>query len=148
MNPNSTISLPEALLLLAYVGIADAADIALLAIGMDDFGVLDVATLPVTQFYFRMKGVSANFDLVMELTEVIPYINKLPLKTAGVVGVIAMDWSSTASKVAAVAKPTLQLVYQRESKENTDQEEAREKNVENESEQQSTSNESSNKITA
>lgn len=114
MNESSQISLPEALLAFAYVGIADAAGIALLLVGFDDFLILDITTLPVTQIYFRMKGVKANFDLVMGIAEIIPYVGALPLKTIGVIGVIAMDWASATSKITDVAKPALKLVYQRE----------------------------------
>ncbi len=86
------ISLPEAMLIVEYVLIADIIGIALLLFGLDDFFILDILTFPVTQIYFRMKGVRAGYDLGAGLLELIPYVGALPIKTIGVLVTIALDW--------------------------------------------------------
>lgn len=86
------ISLPEALLIVEYVMIADVIGVILVFVGLDDFFILDVLTFPVTQIYFRMKGVRAGYDLGAGLLEMIPYVGALPIKTLGVMMTIAIDW--------------------------------------------------------
>ena len=104
----SKISLPEALLVTQYVMIADVIGVVLLLVGLDDFFILDILTFPVTQIYFRMKGVSAGYDLVAGLFEMIPYVGALPIKTVGVIATIAVDWYfpqvAAATNVAAKVK--------------------------------------------
>ena len=77
------ISLPETILLTLYIGFTDLIGIALIIFGLDDFWILDIMTFPVTQFYFRMKGVRATADLVANVLELIPYIGALPIRTIG-----------------------------------------------------------------
>lgn len=88
------ISLPEALLLLEFMVIVDVIGIilALLAVGEVLNTILDVLTFPITQIYFRLKGVRAGYDLAAGLLELIPFVNALPLRTIGVIVVIALDW--------------------------------------------------------
>lgn len=108
------ISGVEAILLVCYVGLLDAIGLILVLFGLDDFFILDLLSFPVTQLYFRMKGVSrAGLDLTTGLAELIPYVGSLPLRTIGVLIIIYSDrrpdsWiakaTSKASEVTSVAK--------------------------------------------
>ena len=82
------ISLPENILLMLYIVPLDIIGLILICFGLDDFFILDILTFPVTQFYFRMKGVRSTYDLVASGLELIPYVGALPLKTAGVIATI------------------------------------------------------------
>src|SRR3989344_9625356 len=77
------ISLPETLILTMYIGFTDLIGIALIFLGLDDFWILDIIAFPVTQFYFRMKGVRAAADLTANVLELIPYVGALPIRTIG-----------------------------------------------------------------
>jgi hypothetical protein len=92
------IELPETVLLLLYIVPLDVVGIILLLFGLDDFFVFDVLTFPVTQFYFRMKGVKATYDLIAGGLELIPYVGSLPIKTAGVLMTI---WAANHPKATA-----------------------------------------------
>ena len=85
------ISIAEAILLLMYIGATDLVGFLLVFVGLDDFFLLDLLTFPVTQIYFRMKGVKGKLDLVMNALEVIPYVGFLPLRTIGVAYIIWKD---------------------------------------------------------
>ncbi len=92
MDYQPKISLPEALLLTAYIALTDIVGFFLVLVALDDFFIIDALTFPVTQIYFRMKGVSkAGLDLAMNMAECIPYIGALPLRTIGVIMVIWAD---------------------------------------------------------
>ncbi len=100
----SKISITEAMLIMMYVGATDAIGVFLALVGLDDFGILDVATFPVTQLYFRMKGVKSSYDLVGSVLEIIPYLGDLPIKTVGVAITIWADWhQATASELQGTA---------------------------------------------
>ncbi len=77
------ISLPETIILTIYIGLTDLIGIALVVFGLDDFWILDALTFPVTQFYFRMKGVKATADLGFNIAELIPYLGAFPFRTIG-----------------------------------------------------------------
>ncbi|MBN2197758.1 hypothetical protein JW698_00965 [Candidatus Wolfebacteria bacterium] len=89
-NTEKKISLPETILLLLYIVPLDGVGVILLLIGLDDFFILDALTFPVTQFYFRIKGVKSTYDLIAGILELIPYIGALPIKTTGVLITIWM----------------------------------------------------------
>jgi len=92
MKQQPKISLPEAFLLTAYIALTDVVGIVLVIFALDDFFIIDAMTFPVTQIYFRMKGVSkAGLDLAMNIAEVVPYVGALPLRTIGVIMVIWAD---------------------------------------------------------
>ncbi len=71
----------EMVILLLYIGFTDLVGILIVCFALDDVGIIDILTFPVTQFYFRMKRVNSNFDLVGNVVEVIPYIGALPIRT-------------------------------------------------------------------
>lgn len=77
------ISQVEAFMVLAPLAILDVVDVALLFAGLDDFFIIDVAAFPLTQFYFRMKGIRANYMLTSNLLELVPYAGKAPMRTIG-----------------------------------------------------------------
>ena len=66
-----------------YVVPLDSLGLLLVFVGLDDFGIIDLLTAPVTQFYFRMKGAKASADLIASAVEFIPYVGALPIKTIG-----------------------------------------------------------------
>ena len=84
------ISLPESIILIMYIGSTDLVGIGLVIFGLDDFFILDALTFPVTQIYFRMKGVKAGSDLGFNLGEIVPYLGALPLRTIGLLITIYM----------------------------------------------------------
>ena len=109
MKQQPKISLPEAFLLTAYIALTDVVGIVLVLFALDDFFIIDAMTFPVTQIYFRMKGVSkAGLDLTMNLAEVIPYVGALPLRTIGVIMVIWAD-HHPAGVVAQVTQKAAQV---------------------------------------
>lgn len=77
------ISLPETIILTMYIGLTDLIGIVLVFFALDDFGIIDALTFPVTQLYFRMKRVKGTADLVFNVLELIPYVGALPLRTVG-----------------------------------------------------------------
>jgi hypothetical protein len=77
------ISLPEIILLNLYIIPFDLIGLVLVFFGLDDFGIIDLLTAPVTQFYFRMKGAKASADLIASAVEFIPYVGALPIKSIG-----------------------------------------------------------------
>lgn len=85
MENQKKISLPEIIIILLYIVPLDALGLILLLFGLDDFWIIDMLTFPVTQFYFRIKGVRAGADLIASMVELIPYVGTLPIKTVGVV---------------------------------------------------------------
>lgn len=99
------ISLPEIILLNLYIIPLDLVGLALVFLGLDDFGIIDILTFPVTQFYFRMKGAKANADLIASMVELIPYVGALPIKSVGMnINIwIANHPESTIGKVAQTA---------------------------------------------
>lgn len=100
----------EAFLITGYIALTDIVGVVLVLLALDDFFILDVLTFPVTQFYFRMKGVSrAGLDVATNLLEAIPYIGALPLRTLGVILVIWTDWHPE-SKIAQAAQKAAQAV--------------------------------------
>lgn len=71
----------EMIILLLYIGFTDLVGLIIVCFALDDVGIIDAFTFPVTQVYFRMKGVNANLDLIGNAAEVVPYIGALPLRT-------------------------------------------------------------------
>jgi hypothetical protein len=84
------ISLPEAIILTTYIGITDLIGIVLIFFALDDFFIIDALTFPVTQFYFRIKGVKGTADLISNILELIPYVGALPIRTIGLLITIYM----------------------------------------------------------
>ncbi|KKQ21468.1 MAG: hypothetical protein US36_C0019G0004 [Candidatus Wolfebacteria bacterium GW2011_GWC1_37_10] len=84
MEEDKKIPLPATILIMLYIGLLDLVGILLVFVGLDDFLILDILTFPVTQFYFRIKGVAANADLAASILELIPYVGALPIKSIGV----------------------------------------------------------------
>ena len=82
---NKIISLPESILLIMYIGFTDLVGLVLIFFALDDFFILDILTFPVTQFYFRMKGVKGTADLISNGLELIPYLGALPIRTIGLI---------------------------------------------------------------
>ncbi len=88
----------------SYIALSDLVGLILVFFALDDFFIIDVMTFPVTQFYFRMKGVSrAGLDVAANLAEAVPYIGALPIRTIGVILVIWADWHPE-SKIAQAAQ--------------------------------------------
>ena len=79
------ISLPETIILVTYIGFTDLIGLLLIFFALDDFFILDILTFPVTQFYFRIKGVKGTADLVSNTAELIPYLGALPIRTIGLI---------------------------------------------------------------
>ena len=101
------ISLPIAFLLVCYIALTDIIGLIIVFFGLDDFWILDLLTFPITQLYFRMKGIGAEYDLSMNLLELIPYVGALPLRTIGVCMVIYADRhpeSQIAQKIQSLAQ--------------------------------------------
>lgn len=102
MGNQPKISIAEAILLLMYIGATDLIGMILFLFGLDDFGIIDLLTFPVTQFYLRIKGVRANFDLIMGIMEVIPYLGALPFRTIGIAVVVWQDRRSNSEPIKSV----------------------------------------------
>ena len=101
------ISLPIAFLLVCYIALTDIIGIIIVFFGLDDFWIIDILTFPVTQLYFRMKGIGREYDLSMNLLQLIPYVGALPLRTVGVCMVIWADRhpeSKAAQKIQAITQ--------------------------------------------
>ncbi|MBI5079468.1 hypothetical protein HZB06_02240 [Candidatus Wolfebacteria bacterium] len=81
MEQEKKIGLPEIILLNLYIVPLDLLGLAIIFIGLDDFWIIDILTFPVTQFYFRIRGMKATADLVGSLIELIPYVGALPIKS-------------------------------------------------------------------
>ncbi|MEK7611944.1 MAG: hypothetical protein AAB407_01215 [Patescibacteria group bacterium] len=99
MEHEPKISFLEAFFLIAYIAITDIIGILLVLVGLDDFFIIDALTFPVTQLYFRMKGVRGTWSLWMNIAELIPYIGALPLRTIGVIAVVYLDHHPEKMKV-------------------------------------------------
>ena len=110
MEHQPKISLVEAFILLSYIGLTDVVGLVLVLFGLDDFFILDILTFPVTQIYFRMKGIpKAGYDVAGNVAELIPYLGALPIRTLGVALVIWADRHPSgvvAQTVAKAAKAT------------------------------------------
>ncbi|OGY61977.1 MAG: hypothetical protein A2745_01075 [Candidatus Harrisonbacteria bacterium RIFCSPHIGHO2_01_FULL_44_13] len=91
MEHQPKISIVEAVFLLMYLGFTDLVGIILVLFAFDDFFIIDALTFPVTQVYFRMKGVKGTADLIANVAELVPYVGALPLRTVGVLIVIWAD---------------------------------------------------------
>lgn len=102
------ISLPETIFIMLYIGFFDLIGFLLIFVGLDDFWIIDVLTSPITQFYFRMKGVGAGVDLAASILELIPYLGALPIKSIGVALTIYLanhpKILGAASQIAGMAK--------------------------------------------
>ncbi|HDH31260.1 MAG TPA: hypothetical protein ENH26_00610 [Candidatus Wolfebacteria bacterium] len=104
MNNEKCISLPESILLIMYIGFTDLIGIILIFFGLDDFLILDLITFPVTQFYFRIKGVRSTYDLATNILECIPYLGALPMRTVGLIITIYLANHPTTTEGVKVAK--------------------------------------------
>jgi len=98
------ISLPETIMLVLYIGFTDLIGLVLLFFGADDFFVLDILTFPVTQFYFRIKGVKGTADLVSNIAELVPYLGALPIRTIGLIITIYLANHPEKAKVVPAVK--------------------------------------------
>ena len=78
-------------LLLIYAAILDVVDVILKIAVLDDFFILDALWFPVSQVYFRLKGVNGTYNIVMSGAELIPYVGALPLRVIGCYMVIYID---------------------------------------------------------
>jgi len=79
----SRISILAVLLFTPYLVLLDVIDLLLLLVGMDDFWITDILSFPITQLYFLWKGTRSTYNLIGNGLEFIPYVGKLPLRTAG-----------------------------------------------------------------
>ena len=93
MDKGPKISYIEAFLIMAVVILADLVELVLVFFGLPDFWIPDIISFPITQIYFRMKGVKGELALVGNLLELIPYVSALPMRTALVAAVIVIDRS-------------------------------------------------------
>lgn len=103
------ISNIEAFLIMCLVLLADIVELVLALFLLPDFWIPDIITFPITQIYFRMKGVRGDYALIGNLLELIPYVSALPMRTALVGAVIIIDRSpklkEKMEKARAVAGP-------------------------------------------
>lgn len=77
------ISVPEVLIVSAFLLLVDIVELAILFVGADDFWITDALAFPATQIYLRWKGVRGTYSLALNVIELIPYVGWLPLKTLG-----------------------------------------------------------------
>ncbi len=97
----SKIPLWESIILMSYVILLDIIGLILVCFLLDDFFILDILTFPVTQIYFRIKGVKSTYDLTASTLELIPYVGALPIKSIGVAITI---WMANHPKAAEITK--------------------------------------------
>jgi hypothetical protein len=93
MDNRPKISDIEAILLLIFVGFADFLEAALGLFLLPDLWIPDIITFPITQIYFRMKGVRGTYALAGNLLELIPYVSALPMRTGLILATIIIDRS-------------------------------------------------------
>jgi len=91
-------------ILIFYVGFCDLIGIFLLVFGLDDLGILDMMTSPITQVYFRVKGVRGDYDLFASGIELIPWVGGLPIKTVGVYITLRGEWRDAEGKGGLLTK--------------------------------------------
>lgn len=103
MDDEKKISLPETIILILYFGFLDLVGVILVFFGLDDFFILDILTFPVSQFYFRIKGVKCAADLAASILELIPYLGSLPIKTIGVCLTIYLANHPKITEIAQIA---------------------------------------------
>lgn len=72
------ISLVEAFIMLFIALIADAANLILILIGMDDWFVVDTITAFIYGMWFHFKGGDWSVSLRASMIESIPYLGVLP----------------------------------------------------------------------
>lgn len=106
----SKFSLPE----IIFAGIflfaaADIVEILLLLLGLDDFWITDIIFFPGSQIYLRIKGVKLSYNLAMQVLELIPYVGKLPLRTAGFAITVYLDKHPEAAAVLTKAAAAANL---------------------------------------
>ena len=53
--------------------------------------VVAIFMFPITQIYFRMKGIRSNYSLISNLIELIPIVSVLPAYTIAMVATIYVD---------------------------------------------------------
>ena len=53
--------------------------------------VVAIFMFPITQIYFRMKGIRGNYSLISNLIELIPIVSVLPAYTIAMVATIYVD---------------------------------------------------------
>ena len=53
--------------------------------------VVAIFMFPITQIYFRMKGIRGNYSLICNLIELIPVVSVLPAYTTAMVATVYMD---------------------------------------------------------
>lgn len=73
----------ERIAMTSFVVFTDIVGIVLFFFGLDDFFILDIITLPITVFYFIMKGARGEYNLVANLLEIIPYLGAAPIRSIG-----------------------------------------------------------------
>jgi hypothetical protein len=67
----------------SFVIFTDIVGVILFFFGLDDFFILDIIALPITVFYFIMKGVRGEYNLVANLLEIVPYLGAAPIRSIG-----------------------------------------------------------------
>ncbi len=91
MEHEPKISLEEIVIITPYLLLLDGLGILLVAVGMDDFFILDAVRFPVTQLYMRFKGVKGTSMLIGNILELIPYVGGLPISTVAWLITIYLD---------------------------------------------------------
>ena len=105
------ISPIEAILMLMFVGLADAAEFffEFFIITAWLSWIVDIIVFPVTQLWLRFKGIKGTYNLVSNLLEFLPLVSALPLRTAGMIVTIIIDRNpklkEKVEKYASVKKP-------------------------------------------
>lgn len=99
MKHEPKISLPEIIIITPYLLIIDIIGIALVSVGLDDFGMLDVIRFPITQLYLRIKGVKSRIDLIGNIVKLFPYIGAFPFVIFWVI-TIYMDRNPSIANLA------------------------------------------------
>ena len=77
-NQNQKFTLAETVIASLFIGTIELAEAALVMIGLDDFGLLDLIAFPAITFYLYMKGVKLTFALIGNVVEVFPYLGWFP----------------------------------------------------------------------
>jgi hypothetical protein len=109
MEHQPKISIPEAMLLMIIAIIADL-------IGWIPIvnWVVAIFMFPITQLYFRLKGVKGFFSLIGNLAELIPVISALPAYTFSIGATLLIDRSprlqEKLTKTTGIIKPGVKKV--------------------------------------
>ena len=75
------IDFVQAFLMLFIAAIADLINIVLIFFALDDFGLIELVTVPLFGLWFYFNGGDWNYALRASLIELVPYLGVLPLYT-------------------------------------------------------------------